>query len=402
MNPSAFFAFALALALPTVAAAQIDRECSDRVASQHLRHASLADIQTWSAAGYRLSNFEIAQPNPLQLNCTMVRNTGAYAAGWYFYADRTRAELLNLCNLNNARIVDLERYEVNGEERLAALLFVNSGAQAKNWYWHTGLAQGSVYSTVAAMGNRVIDIESYLDDGVRRYHVISIANTGADYKPWWIYTNTNVAGVQTYMAQHDARLYDFEMQSLMPYSAACVLVRDDIVSKTFWGEFYGSGFDLDTEQGGRVAGLAVQSIGSYAITLIDNMNPFLSSGIGSLGTNGTTIHSGEGTAMTGTQVTYRTQNLRPWAPVWMNYGFTSQSLSLAPMGAPGCWGYLVPVATELRFANGSGVAADTLTIPNNPSFAGLPILTQMIAMDPGVNALGIASSNRLRTLVRHW
>ncbi len=203
-------------ALATTLPAQIDRESSTLVNAQHLRHATIADIQSWSAQGYRLSNFEIYTPSPLQLNCTLVRNTGVYSAGWYFYADKTRNELLSLCNNNNARIVDLERYLVNGEEKLAALLFVNSGAQQKAWYWHTNLAQGSLWSTVNGMGHRIIDLEPYLDNGQWLYHVVSIANTGNDLKPWWVYSNATTAGVQSYMTQHSARLYDFELKTLIP------------------------------------------------------------------------------------------------------------------------------------------------------------------------------------------
>ncbi len=117
---------------------------------------------------------------------------------------------------------------------------------------------------------------------------------------------------------------------------------------------------------------------------------------------GMTSHTGEGTALTGTQVVYRGLNLRPWAPTFMVYGFAPQSLSLTLMGAPGCWGDLVPVATELRFANGSGIATDTLNIPANPSLAGLPLLTQILASDPGNNPLGMQTSRRLQTLIRHW
>lgn len=392
----------LTAALATPAFCQIDRESDVRTDYQHLRHASLAEVQNWSAMGYRLGNFEVASTNPMTLDCSMVRNTGVYAANWLFYADKTQAELWNLVNQNNARIVDIERYTVGGQARFAALLFVNTGAQQKAWHWHTSIPQGSVYSTVSAIGHRIIDIEPYVENGQRLYHAISIANSGADQKSWWVYTNTTAANVQSYMAQFDARIYDYESEGLLPSTSCCVLVRDSLRSLTLWNDPYTPGFDADTENGGRVIGLGRQGLTGHVVTLLDNESPFTASGFSSFGTNGLTVHTATGNGFTGTPVVYRVEHLRPWAPAFIAYGFTPQSLSLAGLGAPGCWAYLAPVATELRFANGSGIATDTLQLPLDPSLAGLPLLTQMIASDPGANALGLQTSNRLLTTVRHW
>jgi hypothetical protein len=397
-------AFLFAALLPTTLSAQIDRESTDVVDYVHLRHATLADVQARSAQGYRISNFEIYTVSPeFQVDCSMVRNTGVYAASWVFHLNKTRAELFALCSQNNARIVDLERYEVGGEERLAALLFTNAGAQAKAWHWHTNLAQGSVYSTISNLGDRIVDIEPYHDGSQWRYHVVSIANSGADQKPWWVYTDTTAANVQTYMAQHDARLYDFEGESLgFQSTCCCVLVRDDVKSLTLWNNGYWQSFDDDVGNGGRVVGLARQGLTGKVITLLDNLDPFTLTGVACNGSLGAPQQSGLGGAFTGSQVGIRCSSLRPWAPTFLVYGLAPQSLSLTPMGAPGCWGYVVPIATELRFANGSGVAADTLNVPADPSYAGLPLLTQFLALDPGHNALGIVSSKRMRTSVRHW
>jgi len=393
------FAAAAACLLP----AQIDRESDERVDYHHLRNATLAEMQSYSAQGYRLSTFELNQlPPNLTMHCSMVRNTGVYSAGWYFFLDKTRAELLALCNQHNARIVDLERYLDNGQEKLAALLFVNSGAQQKAWSWHTNLAPGSIWSTLSGLGRRAIDIEPYTENGQQRYHVVSIANTGNDYRPWWVYTNATSSDVQGYLAQHDARLYDYELENVLTGRACALLVRDALPSLTLWGNGYFAGFDDDVENGGRVVGLGWQSLGARVITLLDNLDPFTASGFACSGTQGPTLQSASGNALTGTAVTFRCENLRPWAPTFLVYGLQSQTLSLANFGAPFCYGLVVPMATETRFANGSGVASDTLTIPNSASFAGLPLTTQFLALDPGNNALGLQASRRLRTRIRHW
>lgn len=392
----------LALAFTASLTAQIDRESNAPVDYQHLRHASLTDIQSWSAQGYRMSNFEISNPGLMELNVSMVRNTGVYAAGWYFYFDKTVAELQSICTNNNRRIVDLERYEIGGVEKFAALLFTNSGQQQKTWHWFTGIPMGSVNTTVGGIGDRVIDLEPYLENGNTFFHAITIANTGADQKAWWVYTNTTVSGVQGYMAQHNARLYDFEMWSIIPYACACVLVQDDITSLTLWGEYYGSGFNEDDERGGRVVVQANQSITGHVITLLDNESPFYTWGVGCPGTNGVSSHTASGNAMTGTQITYRTNNLWPWTIAVLCYGDSLVNGPLAAIGAPGCTAYTLPFATTTHFANGSGVATGTLNVPQNPSLQGASLKTQFAAFDPPLNDLGMQFSNALVTSIRHW
>lgn len=391
-----------AAALATGASAQVDRDQSARVNYQHLRAASLNDIQTWSAQGYRIGNFELFNNSPTTLNVSLVRNTGVYQATWSYHYGQTRSQVVSLINNQNLRIVDLERYEVNGEERLAVLMFENTGQQYKNWFWHSSLQQGSVYSTVAGVGKRIIDLEPYYENGMWRYHSVSIANSGGDYKDWWVYTDTDPSFVQGHIAQHGSRVYDYERQSIIPSSAACVLVRDDVRSITLWNQYYGASFDADDEYGGRVVDLENASISSYAITLIDNKNPFLKVGFGSWGTQGLTVHDGQGDAFVGTQVTYTAQNLRPWAPSAIHYGLLPMSLSLAPWGAPNCTLRVDPIASTFLWSGANGVATDYLSIPNDSALNGLKLQTQMMASDPGANALGLQTSNLLTTTIRHW
>ncbi len=393
---------ALVFAFSTSLTAQIDRESNVIVDYEHLRHATLTDVQTWSALGYRISNFEISNASTMELNVSMVRNTGVYAASWLFVFDKTIAELQSICTNNNRRIVDLERYQDGGVDKFAALLFTNSGQQQKSWHWFTGIPQGSVYSTVGGIGDRIIDLEPYLVNGNWYYHAITIANTGNDQKAWWVYTNTDTTGVQGYMAQHDARLYDFETKEIFPFvTCACVLVQDDITSVTHWGEFYGSGFNLDDDLGGRVTGLEA-TFASYVITLLDNFDAFDTVGTGCAATNGVSSHTATGNALTGTQITYRANHLWPWTIAVLLYGNTPINLPLWSIGAPGCNGYLLPFTNTTHYANGSGIATANLNVPVNPALQGVELLTQFAALDPPLNDLGMQFSNGLRTTIRHW
>lgn len=68
---------------------------------------------------------------------------------------------------------------------------------------------------------------------------------------------------------------------------------------------------------------------------------------------------------------------------------------LSAFGMPGCRRYLTIDASQI-WIPGSGSGSTAFAIPNVPALAGTQIKTQGIVLAPGVNALGVASSNGLR------
>lgn len=70
-------------------------------------------------------------------------------------------------------------------------------------------------------------------------------------------------------------------------------------------------------------------------------------------------------------------------------------LPLASMGMPGCYQYLGIDATALWFpVNGTGSTA--FGLPSSLAFAGVQVKTQSAALVPGINALGVITSNGVR------
>jgi hypothetical protein len=382
--------------------AQIDRECNVPVQFQTLIQATLPDIQTWSAQGYRMSNFEIVTTNPLLLNCSMVRNTGPYQATWLFVHDKTYAEFVQAIFANNARPVDVERWLDNGVEKFSALLFANTGQQQKTWHFHQGLAQGTVWTTVSGMGHRVIDLEPYQVNGNWFFHAISIANSGPDFKPWWVYTNTTPSGVQALMQQHGARLYDFEGALGLTSWASCVLVADDISSQSWWGQAVSPSFHLDDDLGGRVSVLDGYGLGMSCVTLIDSIDPFYEFGTGCAGSNGVGTHTATGNALTGTQIAFRAEHLVPWTIAIAFFGQQTLNVPLAGAGMPGCTAYVDPLTSLNVFANQFGTASIPVAVPANPALHDAALVSQVIGLAPGLNALGLQATNGLITRVRHW
>jgi hypothetical protein len=67
-------------------------------------------------------------------------------------------------------------------------------------------------------------------------------------------------------------------------------------------------------------------------------------------------------------------------------------LDLTGIGMPGCYQYLDIIATSLWFPGGTG-GSTPFQIPLSSAYAGMPMFGQSAAMVPGINLLGVVSSN---------
>lgn len=104
----------------------------------------------------------------------MIANTGADQRAWWWYADRTQAQVTSLVNTNNARLYDLERRASGNFDCIMV-----QDPQPKYWYWWTALSASQVASKLGTYGSRAIDIEHYTVNGADRYAVLAINNSNA-------------------------------------------------------------------------------------------------------------------------------------------------------------------------------------------------------------------------------
>ena len=81
-------------------------------------------------------------------------------------------------------------------------------------------------------------------------------------------------------------------------------------------------------------------------------------------------------------------------------GTQPQSLSLTPLGAPGCALEVVPIDVQFRFADSAGAASWSLSIPSTTVVVGTQLHSQVAVLDLS-NALGLTTSNRVLGVVGH-
>ena len=147
-----------------------------------LTEAEIADELTAKAA--RLVDIE--PYDSTKFTVTMVRNAGAYAAtgGWWWDVGLTAGAVYDMLDANGARLIDLQPYSTGAGTRFAVVMVRNSGAAARTWLWVYGRSADGISAKAREKQARLVDIESYVEGGVKKYAAVMVRNTGADAKTW--------------------------------------------------------------------------------------------------------------------------------------------------------------------------------------------------------------------------
>lgn len=225
---------ALLAVLPAVsAAAQVGdvRELDVPVDHVNLVNATAAEITTVVNTGYRIVDLEVRSATPT-FTATLVRNTGAYAIGWWWYYNLTATDVSNFISQNQARLIDLEPYDSGGGVlRFACVMVSNTGVNAKAWWWYYNTTTTNISNAVNTNNARIIDLDRYQIGSTTHYSAVMIANTGADNRSWWWYLNVTMSQISNYSLQNQSRIYDWERRSDGNYDV--VMIRD-LQPKTMW------------------------------------------------------------------------------------------------------------------------------------------------------------------------
>ena len=81
----------------------------------------------------------------------------------------------------------------------------------------------------------------------------------------------------------------------------------------------------------------------------------------------------------------------------LSAGQYNPGLDLGVIGAPGCQAYITLPEILSSLQIGTPTATTSVTIPNDPFFAGIAIYSQAVAVDPSANAFGFITSNGIRS-----
>ncbi|MCA8953074.1 MAG: serine hydrolase [Planctomycetes bacterium] len=273
---------ALLVALALVArpgTAQDVRELTVPTAHLALAGVTASYINTQVSAGYRLTDIKYRGYNLLGsvvFDVTMVRNSGSYASGWWWYYGLTGSQVTSYVNSNNARLIDLDPYEdPSGNLRFACVMVSNTGSNQKSWWWYYNASVSFLSSQATANNARLVDVDSYTYNGTTYYSAVMIRNTGADARSWWWYVNATGSQVSSYLSSNNARLYNLDYRDGGRFN--CIMIRDTSPKAWYW--WYGLRTAdivyLLNNYGVRALTLQSYLVGStryYAMLTINNSN----------------------------------------------------------------------------------------------------------------------------------
>ncbi len=207
-------ALTLALILPLVQMphvyAQEEKSNSTPTGWWWLVNVSAEQVADKISDGFRVFDLDVVQAAPLRFNAVLIRNQGIHQKGWWWYYGVSPAFISEKLNENKARLIDLESYWVNGEQRFAVVMVPNTGDDGKAWWWYYNVSASFVADKLSENQARLIDIETEVINGERRYSVVMIKNQGADSKAWWWYYNVTPQFISDTLSENKARLVDIE------------------------------------------------------------------------------------------------------------------------------------------------------------------------------------------------
>ncbi len=156
-----------------------------------------AQVNALITSGYRLVSLQVQSASPLLFTVAAVHNSGSHAQTSSWIHGVTPYQLDVVTASQNLRVVDIHAYQTSAGTRFAAIMVPNTGATAKNWWWAHGKTVAEL-GTIAATNNaRPIDLQSYVENGVKKYAAVFIQNSGADGSAWWWYFDATGSQVQS-------------------------------------------------------------------------------------------------------------------------------------------------------------------------------------------------------------
>jgi hypothetical protein len=270
----------LALLLPMLTVvpgyAQEEKSNSSPTGWWWLANVSPQQVSDKINDGYRVFDLDVVDASPLRFNAVLIRNQGIHQKGWWWYygvdVDFVSAKLSE----HKARLIDVETYRANGQQRLAVVMVPNTGSESKAWWWYVNASADFIAEKLSEHQARLIDIETYVINGKRRYSVVMIKNQGADSKAWWWYYNVTPAFIGAKINEHQARLVDIERHGNGRFTVIMEKNQGE-----YWWWYYGVGSTSQLSQyidqnGARIIDLEryTDSNGNtrYAALLLNNSN----------------------------------------------------------------------------------------------------------------------------------
>lgn len=155
-------------------------------------------------------DIDVVSTNPMRFDVSFVADSGPHAATWDWRFDMTEAGLNSFADDTNSRVLDIETYVVDGQRLFAAIFKRNTGADHIDWRWGFDMSRDGMIDVYERHNMRLIDIERYRVDGRTLYAAVMVDNTGAHETDWNWFRDQTLQGVVSNMRDTNMRVLDIE------------------------------------------------------------------------------------------------------------------------------------------------------------------------------------------------
>ena len=193
-----------------------DRENTDGTGWAVYEHQSIAQVVT-TATNNNLRVVDLfpeSTISPSEFTATYVSNSGSYARTWWILANVSTSDLLTFVLQNNARITvmkTLDNPAAPGDVRFYAVMISNTGADAKTWWFYKSQTTGQLTALWQANNARIVQVNSYMENGAKKYSAVMISNTGADQRGWFWWVDASPAAIAGHLSNPSSRLTDMDI-----------------------------------------------------------------------------------------------------------------------------------------------------------------------------------------------
>jgi hypothetical protein len=201
----------------------------------------------------------------------MVRNSGDYASGWWWYYGLTGSEVGSRLSANNARLISASAYNTSGGIRFAVVMVSNTGANQKGWWWYYGVSGPQISGFLSSNNARLINLTPYPGGG---FLAIMVNNTGTNATGWWWYYGVNSTQINNALATNHARLVDLSRNGDGTWN---VVMYSNPNTRWYWyfNMTPGGAVDRANQLGERIIDTTSYFIGGtkyQAVLMTDNLN----------------------------------------------------------------------------------------------------------------------------------
>ena len=212
-------------------------------------------IKTYDA---RIIDIEVDSFSPYSFTVTYVQNTGTYKKTSWWYSDLTAAQVNSDLAANQARPISIKAYDIgSGKIRFAVAMIANTGVDEKKWWWYSDKSEAEISSLLKTNTARLITLDACKIGTATAYTAIMIADTGVDKVDWWWLVNASADTLGSAVKDNKARVVYLTPGATGNFNAILESCATDCLDSWFYpAKTFAEMVSTATQQGARLLNLA--------------------------------------------------------------------------------------------------------------------------------------------------